>query len=149
RRRRAVPVDGDRDPAPRRPGRGPVSPPVRPQTNAGKVWFVGAGPGAADLITLRGARVLADADVIVWAASLVMPETVTDHARSDAELLDSSSMTLEEVAAVYDRAAAEGLTVARVHSGDPSLWGAVGEQIEACGARGLDWEIVPGVSSLG
>lgn len=121
----------------------------RPGVRGGKVWFVGAGPGATDLITLRGARVLAAADVIVWAASLVMAATVTDHARGDAELLDSSGMTLEGMGVVYDRAAAEGLTVARVHSGDPSLWGAVGEQIEQCDARGLDWEIVPGVSSLG
>ncbi|MGH3665406.1 MAG: precorrin-4 C(11)-methyltransferase [Egibacteraceae bacterium] len=116
---------------------------------SGKVWFVGAGPGAADLITLRGARVIAAADIVVWAASLVMPEAVTDHARPDAELLDSSALTLEDVCAVYDRAAAEGLVVARVHSGDPSLWGAVGEQIEQCDARALDWQIVPGVSSLG
>lgn len=116
--------------------------------SAGKVWFVGAGPGAADLITLRGARVIAAADVIVWAASLVMAEAVSDHARADAELLDSSNATLEDVNAVYDRAAEERLVIARVHSGDPSLWGAVGEQIEQCDARELDWEIVPGVSAL-
>jgi precorrin-4/cobalt-precorrin-4 C11-methyltransferase len=111
------------------------------------VWFVGAGPGAADLLTLRAARVIAEADVVIWAASLVMAEAVAG-ARPDAELLDSSQLTLEQVSAVYDRAKAEGLTVARVHSGDPALWGAVGEQIEACDERGLDWEIVPGVSSL-
>ena len=116
--------------------------------STGKVWFVGAGPGAADLLTLRAVRVIAAADVVIWAASLVMPEAVA-HAHDDAEVLDSSAMTLEQVAAVYDRAAAEGLAVARVHSGDPSLWGAIGEQIEACDARGLAWEIVPGVSSLG
>jgi precorrin-4/cobalt-precorrin-4 C11-methyltransferase len=114
-----------------------------------KVHFVGAGPGAADLLTLRAARAIGQADVVIWAASLVMEEAVTEHARADAELLDSSSLTLEDVCAVYDRAKAEGLTVARVHSGDPSLWGAVGEQIEECEARGLDWEIIPGVSSLG
>ncbi len=117
-------------------------------TPGGKVWFVGAGPGAADLLTLRGARVIAEADVVIWAASLVMAEAVAG-ARSDAEVLDSSVLTLEDVCAIYDRAAAGGLSVARVHSGDPSLYGAVGEQIEQCDARGLDWEIVPGVSSLG
>ncbi|MEX2620513.1 MAG: precorrin-4 C(11)-methyltransferase [Egibacteraceae bacterium] len=116
--------------------------------SAGKVWFVGAGPGAPDLLTLRGARVIAAADVVIWAASLVMAATVTDHARYDAQIVDSSGLTLEEVCAIYDRAAAAGLQVARVHSGDPSLWGAVGEQIAACEARGLGWEIVPGVSSL-
>lgn len=116
--------------------------------SGGKVWFVGAGPGAPDLLTLRGARVIAAADVVVWAASLVMAGTVTDHARDDAEIVDSSRLTLEDVGAIYDRAATTGLQLARVHSGDPSLWGAVAEQIEACDARGLDWEIIPGVSSL-
>jgi precorrin-4/cobalt-precorrin-4 C11-methyltransferase len=114
---------------------------------SGKVWFVGAGPGAADLLTLRAARVIAEADLVIWAASLVMAETVAG-ARPDAEVVDSSRLTLEQVGAVYQRAAAEGLTVARVHSGDPALWGAVAEQIERCDAIGLDWEIVPGVSSL-
>lgn len=115
---------------------------------SGKVWFIGAGPGAADLLTIRGARLIASADVVVWAASLVQAETIAG-ARADAEILDSSTLTLEEVAAVYDRAAAQGLSVARVHSGDPSLYGAVGEQTALCDQRGLDWEIVPGVSSLG
>ncbi|MDP8970691.1 MAG: precorrin-4 C(11)-methyltransferase, partial [Actinomycetota bacterium] len=114
----------------------------------GKVWFVGAGPGAADLLTLRGSKVIAEADVVIWAASLVMAEVVAG-ARPDAEVLDSSGMTLEDIHAVYDRASAAGLTVARVHSGDPSLYGAIGEQIQGCTERGLDWEIVPGVSSLG
>jgi precorrin-4/cobalt-precorrin-4 C11-methyltransferase len=115
----------------------------------GKVTFVGAGPGAADLITLRGARRIAEADVVVWAASLVMAETVTEHARADAELVDSSQVTHEDVLALYRRAAAEGLAVARVHSGDPSLWGAVQEQYDAAVELGLEVEIVPGVSAFG
>ncbi|HWB71346.1 MAG TPA: precorrin-4 C(11)-methyltransferase, partial [Egibacteraceae bacterium] len=102
----------------------------------------------ADLLTLRGARVIARADVVIWAASLVMAEVVAG-ARPDAQVLDSSGMTLDDLCAVYDRAAAGGLTVARVHSGDPTLYGAIGEQIERCVERGLAWEIVPGVSSLG
>lgn len=114
----------------------------------GKVWFVGAGPGAADLLTLRAHRVIGEADVVIWAASLVMQEAVA-HARADALVLDSSAMTLEGVVSVYDRAAAQGLVVARVHSGDPALYGAIGEQIERCEERGLAWEIIPGVSSLG
>jgi precorrin-4/cobalt-precorrin-4 C11-methyltransferase len=85
-----------------------------------KVWFVGAGPGAADLLTFRGAAAIAAADVVVWAGSLV-DEAVLRHARPEAERLDSSAMTLEQVAAVYDRAAADDLVVARVHSGDPTL----------------------------
>lgn len=118
------------------------------QVASGKVWFVGAGPGAADLLTLRGARVIAGADVVIWAASLVHPDVIAG-ARPGAEMLDSSGLTLEEVCALYDRAAAGGLRVARVHSGDPTIYGAIAEQIEAVQARGLAWEIVPGVSSLG
>ena len=115
----------------------------------GHVTFVGAGPGAADLLTIRAARAIAAADIVVWAASLVMEEAVTDHARADAEVVDSLSLTLEDLDAIYDRAAAQDLRVARVHSGDPSLWGAIGEQIVRVGERGMDWEVVPGVSSLG
>lgn len=115
----------------------------------GRVSFVGAGPGAADLITLRGARRIAEADVVVWAASLVMEECVTEHARPGAELVDSSKVAHEDVLALYHRAADEGLAVARVHSGDPSLWGAVQEQYDAAEAMGLEVEIVPGVSAFG
>ena len=115
----------------------------------GSVSFVGAGPGAADLITLRGARRIAEADVVVWAASLVAEECITEHARPDAELVDSSRLAHEDVLALYRRAAAEGLRVARVHSGDPSLWGAVQEQYDAAEALGLAVEIVPGVSAFG
>ena len=111
--------------------------------------FIGAGPGAADLITLRGARRIAEADVVIWAASLVMAETVTEHAREDAEIVDSSQLAHEDVLAIYRRAAAEGLRVARVHSGDPSLWGAVQEQHDAASSLGLEVEIVPGVSAFG
>ncbi|MDQ3931254.1 MAG: precorrin-4 C(11)-methyltransferase [Actinomycetota bacterium] len=114
----------------------------------GKVWFVGAGPGAADLITLRGARIISEADVVIWAASLVHPE-ILDYARPDAEVLDSSRLSLEQILARYADAAERGENVARVHSGDPSLYGAIQEQIDALHRLRLDWEIVPGVSSLG
>ena len=123
---------------------------MRPAPSAAerpKVWFVGAGPGAADLLTFRGAAAIAAADVVVWAGSLVSADVLV-HARRDAEVLDSSALTLEEVAAVYDRAAAGRLVVARVHSGDPTIYGAVQEQVTECERRGLPWEIVPGVSSL-
>jgi precorrin-4/cobalt-precorrin-4 C11-methyltransferase len=115
----------------------------------GRVSFVGAGPGAPDLITLRGARRIAEADVVIWAASLVMAECVTEHARPDAELVDSSQIAHEDVLAIYRRAAGSGLRVARGHSGDPSLWGAVQEQYDAAEALGLEVEIVPGVSAFG
>ncbi|MEU8191444.1 precorrin-4 C(11)-methyltransferase [Micromonospora carbonacea] len=113
----------------------------------GKVWFVGAGPGAADLLTLRAARVIGAADVVVWAASLVHAD-VLDHARADAEIVDSSQLAMEGVLPVYERAAARGLTVARIHSGDPALWGAVQEQLDLCRALGLAVEVVPGVSAF-
>ncbi|MET9518826.1 precorrin-4 C(11)-methyltransferase [Streptomyces sp. NPDC002994] len=113
----------------------------------GKVTFVGAGPGAADLLTFRAARAIADADVVIWAASLVQAE-ILEHAREGAEILDSAAMSLEDVVAVYERAVRDGLKVARVHSGDPALWGGTQEQVDRCDELGLEVEIVPGVSSF-
>jgi len=110
------------------------------------ISFVGAGPGAADLITLRGRDRLAAADVVVWASSLV-PEALLDHARPGAEVHDSAAMTLEDVLAVYD--AHPDACIVRLHSGDPVIYGAIQEQIDWCVARGRDFEVVPGVSSLG
>ncbi len=111
-----------------------------------KVWFVGAGPGAADLITLRAARVIGLADVVVWAASLVHPDVLT-YARPDAEIMDSAELPLESVRELYARALTEQLVVARIHSGDPALWGAVQEQRNLCAGLGLPHETIPGVSA--
>jgi precorrin-4/cobalt-precorrin-4 C11-methyltransferase len=113
----------------------------------GKVTFIGAGPGAADLLTLRGAAAIAAADMVIWASSLVHPE-VLRHARDGAELIDSARLPMESVISCYERAAREGLQVARVHSGDPSLWGAIQEQLDRCHELGLRTEVVPGVSSF-
>jgi len=113
----------------------------------GSVTFIGAGPGAPDLITLRGANAIGRADVVIWAASLVHPG-ILEHARPGAEVVDSSQLPMEGVLTLYERAARDGLTVARVHSGDPALWGAVGEQITQCDRLGLTVEIVPGVSAF-
>jgi precorrin-4/cobalt-precorrin-4 C11-methyltransferase len=113
----------------------------------GRVFFVGAGPGAPDLLTLRGAQAIAAADVVIWASSLVHPE-VLRHAQKGAEIVDSAKLPMEGVLPYYERAAREALTVARVHSGDPSLWGAIQEQLDQCTAMSLDTEIVPGVSSF-
>src|SRR5918911_903978 len=110
------------------------------------ISFVGGGPGAADLITLRGRDRLAAADVVIWASSLV-PEALLAHASPEAEVFDSAGMTLEDVVGVY-AAAGPGAAVVRLHSGDPSLYGAIGEQIDWCLHNGRDFEIVPGVSSL-
>ena len=113
----------------------------------GSVIFIGAGPGAPDLITIRGAQAIGRSDIVIWAASLVHPG-ILEHARPDAEVIDSSQLPMEGVLQLYERAAQEGLTVARIHSGDPALWGAVGEQIAQCDQLGLDVEIIPGVSSF-
>jgi precorrin-4/cobalt-precorrin-4 C11-methyltransferase len=113
----------------------------------GKVTFVGAGPGAADLLTFRAAKAIADADIVIWAASLVQAE-VLEHAREGAEILDSATMSLEDVVAVYERAQRDGLKCARIHSGDPALWGGTQEQVDRCAALGIETEIVPGVSSF-
>jgi precorrin-4/cobalt-precorrin-4 C11-methyltransferase len=118
----------------------------RASVNRAKVWFVGAGPGAADLLTLRAAGVIAAADVVIWAASLVHPD-VLEHARPEAEIVDSAALPLEGVRPLYERALVEELVVARIHSGDPALWGAVQEQRELCDELGLAHETVPGVSA--
>ncbi|MEM7092594.1 MAG: precorrin-4 C(11)-methyltransferase [Actinomycetota bacterium] len=109
------------------------------------ISFVGAGPGAADLITLRGANRLASADVVIWASSLV-PESMLDHCRSDAVFHDSATMTLEDVLAVFD--ANPDAAIVRLHSGDPSVYGAIQEQIDWCHAAERAFEVVPGVTSV-
>ena len=113
----------------------------------GSVLFIGAGPGAPDLITLRGAKAIGRADIVIWAASLVHPG-ILEHARPGAEVVDSSQLPMEGVVPLYERAARDGLTVARIHSGDPALWGAVGEQIALCNRLGLAVEVIPGVSAF-
>jgi precorrin-4/cobalt-precorrin-4 C11-methyltransferase len=128
---------------------GPLSrpQPATLEAQTGKVTFVGAGPGAPDLLTQRGANAIAAADIVIWASSLVHP-AVLGHACADAEIVDSAQLPMEGVLPFYQRAASEKLQVARVHSGDPSLWGAVQEQLDRCAELGLDTEIVPGVSSF-
>src|SRR5205823_5731390 len=113
----------------------------------GRVAFVGAGPGAPDLLTQRGARAIAAADIVIWASSLV-DQRILAHASEHAKIVDAAQLPMEGVLPYYERAARHNLTVARVHSGDPSLWGAVQEQLEQCAELGLDTEIVPGVSSF-
>jgi precorrin-4/cobalt-precorrin-4 C11-methyltransferase len=110
------------------------------------ISFIGAGPGAPDLVTLRGAERLAAADVVVWAGSLV-PAAMLDHCRRGIEIHDSSTMTLEDVLGVY-AAHHDATAIVRLHSGDPTLYGALHEQIEWCDAQDRVWEIVPGVSSV-
>lgn len=109
------------------------------------ISFVGAGPGADDLITLRGAERLAAADIVIWASSLV-PESMLRHCRADAVFHDSATMTLEDVIAVYD--INPEAVIVRLHSGDPSVYGAIQEQIDWCHANERAFEVVPGVTSV-
>jgi precorrin-4/cobalt-precorrin-4 C11-methyltransferase len=109
------------------------------------ISFVGAGPGAADLLTVRAVDRLRNADVVVWAGSLVAPEAL-EHCRDDAVIHDSRAMTLEEVCDVF--AAHPDAAIVRLHSGDPTIFGAIGEQIAWCVAHDRAFEVVPGVSSF-
>lgn len=111
------------------------------------VHFVGAGSGAPDLITLRGARLLGEADVVIYAGSLVNPELLT-LTKPGCEVHDSAKLTLEEVIALIERAEREGKTTVRLHTGDPGIYGAVREQFDALTERGIDFDVCPGVSSF-
>ena len=111
------------------------------------VHFVGAGSGAVDLITVRGARLLAECNVVIYAGSLVNPE-VLRYCRKDCEIFDSAKMTLEEVIAVIRRAEREGKTTVRLHTGDSSIYGAVHEQFEQLDRLGIDYDVCPGVSAF-
>lgn len=111
------------------------------------VHFVGAGSGAPDLITLRGARLLGEADVVIYAGSLVNPELLT-LTKPGCELHDSAKLTLEEVIALVEAAERMGKTTVRLHTGDPSIYGAVREQFDALTERGIDFDVCPGVSSF-
>jgi len=111
------------------------------------VHFVGAGSGAADLITVRGQKLLTEADVIIYAGSLVNPAHL-EIAKKDCRIYDSSSMTLEEVIAVMQEAEAAGKTTVRLHTGDPSIYGAIREQMDLLDGCGISYDVVPGVSSF-
>ena len=111
------------------------------------VHFVGAGPGAPDLITLRGAALLQRADVVIYAGSLVNP-ALLENTRPGVEIYNSAEMTLEEVLAQMQAAEAQGQDTVRLHTGDPSLYGAVREQMDALDALGIPWDDTPGVSSF-
>ena len=111
------------------------------------VHIVGAGSGAPDLITLRGKKHLENADVVIYAGSLVNRDLL-QFTKNGCALYDSARMTLEEVVDVIADAEAKGLTTVRLHTGDPSLYGAIGEQMREFDRRGIDYDITPGVSSF-
>lgn len=112
-----------------------------------KVVFMGAGPGDPELITLKAVKVIEKADVIIYAGSLVNPEVLA-YARDDAVIYNSAEMNLDEIVGVMEDSVAEGKLVARVHTGDPSIYGAIAEQIQYLKSKKIPYEIIPGVSSL-
>ena len=114
--------------------------------NDGKVYIIGAGPGDPELLTLKAKRIIDDADVIIYADSLV-PEEIAGYAKPGAAVYGSKDMALPEIMQVTLQAISEGKTVARIQSGDPSLYGATLEQMRILEAEGIDYEIIPGVSA--
>ncbi|GAB3906600.1 hypothetical protein GCM10029964_103570 [Kibdelosporangium lantanae] len=112
------------------------------------ITFVGAGPGAPDLITVRGARRIGEADVVVWSPSIVEAGWVRDNTRPDAELVDMTRHSEDEVVELYRRAVRDKLKVVRLHSGDPATWGGLRQQLDVCARVGLPAEVVAGVSPV-
>lgn len=111
------------------------------------VYFVGAGPGAADLITVRGLRYLQQADVIIYAGSLVSREHL-EEAKEGCVIYNSAYMTLDEVVDVMEEAEKKGLVTVRLHTGDPSIYGAIREQMDILRERKIPFSVCPGVSSM-
>jgi precorrin-4/cobalt-precorrin-4 C11-methyltransferase len=112
------------------------------------ITFVGAGPGAVDLITVRGLRLIQEADVVIYAGSLVNPELLKE-VKENCRVYDSSGMTLPEIVDVMVEAEEQKLRVVRLHTGDPSLFGAIHEQLDALRQRGIHASLCPGVSAMG
>lgn len=110
------------------------------------VYFVGAGPGAADLITVRGMRLLEKADVVIYAGSLVNPELLA-YTKEDCKVYNSATMTLEEVLSVMTEAEAAGKMTVRLHTGEPSIYGAIREQMDLLDEKNISYESCPGVSA--
>lgn len=111
------------------------------------IHFVGAGSGAADLITVRGKKYLEEADVIIYAGSLVNPQLLS-YAKENCEIFDSAKMTLEEVLEVMEKAEAEGKTTVRLHTGDPCIYGAIREQMDVLDEKKIAYDYCPGVSAF-
>ncbi len=112
-----------------------------------QVYFIGAGPGDPELLTIKAKNIIERADVIIYADSLINPE-VCSLAREGAEIHRSASLTLEEMTGIIASAIKQGKVVARLQSGDPSIYGAIQEQMAALDEKGITYEIIPGVSSL-
>ena len=111
------------------------------------VHFVGAGPGAPDLITVRGKKYLEEADVVIYAGSLVNPELLT-YTKEECQIYNSAKMTLEEVIEVVEKAEAEEKTTVRLHTGDPCIYGAIREQMDILDEKKIAYDYCPGVSAF-
>lgn len=111
------------------------------------IYFVGAGPGDPDLITLKGYRLLQQADLVIYAGSLVNPELLA-CTQPEARIYNSAGLNLEEIVALMEEGHTRGEKVVRLHTGDPSLFGAIGEQMDILDGKGIPYEVVPGVSSF-
>lgn len=111
------------------------------------ITFVGAGPGAEDLITVRGKKLLEQADIVIYAGSLVNPALLS-MCGGGCRIYNSAKMTLEEVLEVMEEGNREGLEIVRLHTGDPSLYGAIREQMDELDRKGIAWQVCPGVSSF-
>ena len=111
------------------------------------VHFVGAGPGDPELITVKGLKLIKEADIVIYAGSLVNAE-ILKACKSDAEIYDSKEMNLQEVLKVFEEAEKTGKNVVRLHTGDPSLYGAIREQMDWLKEKGIEYDICPGVSSF-
>jgi precorrin-4/cobalt-precorrin-4 C11-methyltransferase len=112
-----------------------------------KVYFVGAGPGDPDLLTVKARRLLEKARLCIYAGSLVNPELL-NLLPPGAERFDSAGMNLEEIVAAFEKARSVGVDVVRLHTGEPSIYGAIGEQMDALDRLGIDYEVVPGISAF-
>lgn len=112
-----------------------------------KIWIVGAGPGDPDLITVKGLHILQQADCILYTDSLVNDDLI-GKAKKDAEIIQTSGLHLEEIVSIMTERVKEGKMVARIHTGDPSMYGAIAEQIALLKKEGIGIEIIPGVSSV-
>lgn len=111
------------------------------------VFFIGAGPGDVDLITVKGRNTITKADVLIYAGSLVSPKHL-DFCKKGAKIYNSASMTLEEVIDVIQKAEDEGKTTVRLHTGDPAIYGAIKEQMDELEKRNISYQVIPGVSSF-
>ena len=112
-----------------------------------KVYFIGAGPGDPELITVKGKKIIEMSAYCIYAGSLVNPD-ILKYCSKDARIYDSASMTLDEIVNLIEEAKEDNKDVARIHTGDPSIYGAIQEQMSELDKRGIDYEVIPGVSSF-